>query len=83
MVLSNAPQRVTRVSSLVNATSGGGSKKGGLPYQIGRSWRTSIALGGSNSTQKCCSLKMLQSMPNKNPKCNRPLVGRWMGGRRC
>lgn len=37
MVLSNAPSRVTNYSSRLNQSQGGGSKKAGFPYIIGRS----------------------------------------------
>lgn len=80
MVLSNAPTKVTRSATAVGFN--GGSKKSGLPYQIGRSWRTSLAFGNSKP-KSCCSLSMIQYTPNKNPKCSPHPPGRWMGGRRC
>lgn len=42
MVLSGS-KRTSSISSVVNQNSGGGSKKAGLPYQIGRSSSISIA----------------------------------------
>jgi len=43
MVLSGS-KRTTYVSSIINQNSGGGPKKAGLPYQIGREASVSIAL---------------------------------------
>jgi len=43
MVLSGS-KRTTYVSSIVNQNSGGGPKKAGLPYQIGREASVSVAL---------------------------------------
>lgn len=42
MVLSTT-KRTSSVASIVNQNSGGGSKKAGLPYQIGRESSVSIA----------------------------------------
>ena len=84
MVLSNAPTRVTRSANNIGFE--GGSKKSGLPYQVGRSWRTSIALGGNNPGNfgfGCCSLKNIQTMRDKHNGCTPHPPGRWMGGKRC
>jgi hypothetical protein len=36
---------------------GGGDKKAGFPYQVGRSWQTSITLGAVDPVHgKCCRL---------------------------
>ena len=43
MVLSGS-KRTTYKSSIVNQNSGGGPKKAGLPYQIGREASVSVAL---------------------------------------
>ena len=59
MVLSNAPKRVTNISSLVNQNQGGGSKKAGFPYIVGRtSW--SVIYLQSNKVDNCCSLNNLR-----------------------
>lgn len=40
---------------------GGGDKKAGFPYQIGRSWRSSIALDSTDPIAgKCCKLGSMQ-----------------------
>jgi hypothetical protein len=59
MVLSNAPKKVTNISSLVNQNQGGGSKKAGFPYIVGRtSW--SVIYLQSNCKENSCSLASLR-----------------------
>ena len=59
MVLSNAPKRVTNICSLVNQNQGGGSKKAGFPYIVGRtSW--SVIYLQSNCNEKTCTLANLR-----------------------
>ena len=47
-----------------NKNQGGGDKKAGFPYQIGRDYRTSIAFGTTNAVvnNHCCALKTFQTM---------------------
>ena len=59
MVLSNAPKRVTNISSLVNQNQGGGSKKAGFPYIVGRTSWSFIYLQ-SNCNEKTCTLANLR-----------------------
>jgi len=69
MVLSGR-KKVSYVSSITNRNQGGGNKKAGFPYQIGRGWRSVLALNscfnynlnGPNvsPSQKCCSLDAMQ-----------------------
>ena len=59
MVLSNAPKKVTYMSSLVNQNQGGGSKKAGFPYIVGRtSW--SVIYLQSNCKGNTCTLNNLR-----------------------
>jgi hypothetical protein len=47
------------MSSIVNQNQGGGSKKAGFPYQVGRDSWASIAINTCNPkvmALKCCSL---------------------------
>lgn len=53
MVLSNAPKRVTHMSSLVNQNQGGGSKKAGFPYIVGRGWWSNIYLQSDCNANSC------------------------------
>jgi hypothetical protein len=81
MVLSTTT-KTSRISSITNQDTKGGSKKAGFPYQIGRSWRTSLALGGNpNTLSKCCNLTQTNLIFNK--KVNIPRnIGRYVGPKR-
>tara|TARA_B100000900_G_scaffold320456_1_gene279681 strand:- start:7865 stop:8056 length:192 start_codon:yes stop_codon:yes gene_type:complete len=58
MVLSTT-KKAASVASITNQNQGGGSKKAGLPYLVGRSSWSSIALNGTS--QRLSVLK--QPMP--------------------
>jgi hypothetical protein len=78
MVLSTT-KRTRHISSITNKDTQGGSKKAGFPYQIGRSWRSSLAL---NAGVKCCNIQQI-NMVNLAKKTTIPHnIGRYVGGRR-
>jgi hypothetical protein len=57
---------------------GGGSKKAGFPYQVGRDSWTSIAFDTSNpkkftSSRTCCGLRGLQFTVNPKVSVSRPI----------
>ena len=56
--LSNGSKR-SQYGSTVNQNQGGGNKKSGSPYQVGRGWRTNIAFGSLNGviTGRCNNRK--------------------------
>lgn len=59
--LSNSAKRSRFYGSTVNINQGGGSKKAGFPYQIGRNYRTSIAFESTDPVNgHCCKLSDLQ-----------------------
>jgi hypothetical protein len=65
MVLSGT-KKTSSISSIVNAQQGGGSKKAGMSYQVGRIAWSSIALGLGNSaytrsTKRCYGLPCLRT----------------------
>lgn len=61
MVLSNASTRSRHMSSIVNQNQGGGNKKAGFPYQVGRSSWSSVAFAMTNPVSgNCCQLKSMQ-----------------------
>lgn len=63
MGLSNAAKRARSYSATINQNQGGGSKKAGFPYQVGRSWQTSIAFANTDVVRgHCCTLKTYQTM---------------------
>jgi len=87
MGLSNAAKRARYYDSIINQNQGGGNKKAGFAYQIGRSWRTSIAFNNTNVlTGHCCTLKSYQTMNwTSNAHISKPIgtssgISYWRGG---
>jgi hypothetical protein len=63
MGLSNAASRARNYNQIVNQNQGGGSKKAGLPYQVGRNSWTSIYIGSIDPVSgKCCTLGQQMTM---------------------
>ena len=59
MVLMNASKKVRNLQSISNQNQGGGNKKSGIPYQVGKNSWTQIFIpnvNNSNSTNSCCTL---------------------------
>jgi hypothetical protein len=57
---------------------GGGSKKAGFPYQIGREYRTSIAFNTCDpqkftDTRTCCGLMGMQYTVNPRVNISKPI----------
>lgn len=74
MVLMNAGARSRHTSSIVNQNQGGGSKKAGFPYMVGRGWQTSIALGAVDPVHgHCATLPCLQKTVFPNVRPSRPI----------
>jgi hypothetical protein len=71
MVLSGS-KRTTYMKSLTSQPQGGGSKKAGFPYQVGRESYTSVFLGSTAPVSgNCCSLTRCMAnrftlFPNQN-----------------
>lgn len=66
MGLSNASKKARSYSQTINQNQGGGNKKAGFPYMIGRETNTSIAFNNTNVVSgNCCKLSSLQDAPNK------------------
>lgn len=68
MVLSNSAKRARFQNTIKVQNQGGGDKKAGLPFQVGRSAWTSIYLGLGNTstrfgTKKCCTARDLRLLP--------------------
>jgi hypothetical protein len=68
MVYYNASKRARHATSTMNQNSGGGDKKAGFPYMIGRGYLTSIALRSTEPISGgCCTLtKMNMTMKTAN-----------------
>ncbi len=74
MVLSNATKKARYVSSITNQNQGGGSKKSGFPYQIGRESWTNVAFqAGTLVNGKCCKLRNLNTMVFPLASISRPI----------
>lgn len=73
MGLSNAASRARNYSQTVNQPQGGGDKKAGFPYQVGRTHWTPIFLGCSQYQIRCCELKNLKLTANPNVRQSRPM----------
>jgi len=68
MGLSNAASRARNYDLTINQNQGGGAKKAGFPYLIGRGWQTSIAFNNTNVVMgKCCTLKSYQTLLFTSP----------------
>jgi hypothetical protein len=72
MGLSNAASRARNYNQIINRNQGGGDKKAGFPYQVGRSMWTTIAMGTDNMNM-CCSLASLAVTKNPRVRISRPM----------
>jgi len=72
MGLSNAASRARNYDLTINKNQGGGNKKAGFPYQIGRTSWTPIFLQCNNYGVRCCKLSTLQFTVNPNVRQSRP-----------
>ena len=75
MPLYNAASRARNVGSLITQNQGGGEKKAGFSYMIGRDSWTSIFLHSTDPVNgHCCTLNRINvEMPFKPIKSNRPI----------
>jgi predicted chitinase len=73
MGLSNAAKRARLYDLTINQQQGGGNKKAGFPYLVGRSSWSSIAINGTAASYAGCrSLKCMQFTANPNVRQSRP-----------
>jgi hypothetical protein len=73
--LSNSSKKSRDYAATTNQNQGGGDKKGGLPYQVGRSWHFNGFLKEHQSANNLTSLKKTFVFANSS----RP-VGSWTNG---
>lgn len=74
MVYMNASKKSRHVSSLVNQNQGGGDKKAGFPYLIGRGSWTSIHFNNVNPYYgHCCQLGSYNINMMPNASISRPI----------
>jgi len=77
MGLSNAASRARNYDQTINKNQGGGMKKAGFPYLVGRTaWNSIFITGSSTTTSRCMSLKCMQFTANPNVKPSRPIDSR-------
>ena len=75
MVYSNST-RGSYTSSIINQNQGGGAKKAGFPYQVGRDSWTSLAFGSVNAKTKvlrCCNLRKYNTTVMPMANFSRPI----------
>lgn len=74
MTLYNSAKRSRYATSISNQNQGGGNKKAGLPYQIGRESYTSVIMGNTDVVNgHCCTLKSYMTMPFTTATISRPI----------
>lgn len=74
MVLSTT-NKTASISSITNQNQGGGSKKAGLPYLVGRSSSTSIAFRGTSQRMSVLKMPLTSTTNQSRPIGIRP--GAW------
>lgn len=63
MVLSNSSTRARYANTISNQNQGGGSKKAGFPYIVGRTQWSSIFLNSTDPVNgRCCALRTYQQV---------------------
>ena len=74
MVYSSS-KRGQYAKSITNQAQGGGSKKAGFPYQVGRNTGSSVAIGTCNpgNGQSCCNLTKYMTYPFPLANFSRPV----------
>ena len=78
MVLYNAAKRARNATSIVNQNQGGGEKKAGFPYQIGRTTATSIAFHMTDPIYgRCCKLSKFNTGVYPFVRISRPIGTRY------
>lgn len=77
MPLYNSSSRARNATSIANQNQGGGNKKAGLPYQIGRESYTSVIMGNTDIVNgHCCTLKGYMTMRFSAATISRPIGSR-------
>jgi hypothetical protein len=64
MVLMNASKKVRSAQSIMNSDQGGGNKKAGFAYQVGKNSWSQIFISNVNPTGSgnCCTLDTINKM---------------------
>ena len=70
-------KRTSSISSITNSKQGGGSKKAGLPYQVGRDSLTSIMMHGTVQTMPVLKVPTTTTVSQSRPIGTRPGAARY------
>jgi len=75
MVLMNASKKVRYAESIANQNQGGGAKKAGFPYQIGKDSWTSVFVQTCDplSSTPCCTLTATNTLLFPLASISRPI----------
>lgn len=60
-------KRTASISSITNQAQGGGNKKAGLPYQVGRDSWTSIAMHGTSQRLSILHMPLTTTVRQSRP----------------
>lgn len=66
MVLSGS-KKTSSIASIANYNTGGGNKKAGFPYQVGRNMWSSVALKNNNTTLRRINTTMFPLAKQSRP----------------
>lgn len=70
-------KRTGSVSSITNRASGGGDKKAGLPYLVGRDSATSVAFHGTKQKLSSLQMTLYPNVRPSRPVSMTPSAGRY------
>jgi len=70
-------KRTGSVSSITNQASGGGNKKAGLPYLVGRTAASSVAFDGTKQNLSTWQMPMTSIVRPSRPIGMTPSAGRY------
>ena len=70
-------KRTGSVSSITNRASGGGDKKAGLPYLVGRDSATSVAFHGTKQKLSSLQMPLTSTVRPSRPVSMTPSAGRY------
>lgn len=74
MPLYNASKKARNATSIVNQNQGGGSKKAGFPYLVGRTTAVSVAFNMTNPVSgHCCKLSSFNTTVFPLARFSRPI----------
>ena len=70
-------KRTSSISSITNQKQGGGSKKAGLPYQVGRDSWVSVMMHGTKQSIPLLKVPTTTTVSQSRPVGTRPAAARY------